>query len=65
MPEARICQHDRCSAREDSILMIASPLRVRSTHGREKRRAPQYLRWACPRCGRSEIAEDARATAGP
>ncbi len=61
MPKARLCQH--CSARYDGILMFAAPLRVRNPNGRENGRVAQYVRWACPRCGRSEIAEVARAGA--
>ena len=63
MPPARICQQERCTAREDSILMSASSLRVKNILGREKRRAPQVLRFTCPRCGRHEIAEAAPARA--
>lgn len=64
MPEGRICHSDRCSAHRDSILMIASRLKVRSSHGREKRRSPepQYVRWTCPRCGRNEVGEAVRAS---
>ena len=63
MPPSRICPHAHCSARQDSIFMIGTPLKLRKAQGRERRRAPRYVRWTCPRCGHGEIADDAGASA--